>query len=499
MNKYVLSLLIILLSFLAFVRPIINDEAFYSSCINEMLSGKMPYVDYYFHQMPLMLLVYSPVFSFNSYWSLIAARIFSYLLYLVSLYLIYKYLAVYKDRHSKGIFVLFFLCFLFILLWVFIIKTYMLSFFLLICGCVMLNNFFKTDNNNKKALVYLGISGFLFTLLFMSRIVYGVFLLILFIFAAYSSSKKGLSLFKTFASIVLGIVPPLLIFFLIYRNNLYDVYLNVIYINDLIKSDVVFNFQETFSYYLFVFLFRHGFIFFLIIIIAGLKFTLIEIFYLAGIILSFIIHIFTQMFNEYLIPVFPLIVLLAYNKFPHFKDKALRFLKWKESTFRVCFVIMFIFISLGSVDHLRFYLTPNIQGHICESPVEQLKLSSMLNNVEGNTILPSWEFYAFWSNKQLLVQNGFISIFLYKHKNKLKTTLSINSDDDYKNFIKNRIPDIVLLDTLNPGYLKYLDHDISENYHKVLQKEKILVFTRKKRFTLNDSVNYPAVYSFIPE
>jgi hypothetical protein len=79
-----------ILSALTLIRPVNHDEAYYTYASVALCEGKLPYIDYLYHQMPLMILFYCPV-SFYGIGSLFMGRILSVLLLVMSFFLIEKF------------------------------------------------------------------------------------------------------------------------------------------------------------------------------------------------------------------------------------------------------------------------------------------------------------------------------------------------------------------------------------------------------------------------
>lgn len=476
MNKIKILLFILLLGLLAFVRPINHDESYYSISANLLLNGEKPFTDYLFHQLPLMLYVYTLV-SWHGFWSLIAGRLLSYALYLAALYLIQKYLVVLKPGKML-LFIFIFLLNLFLLNWIFIIKIYALAILLLTAGCINVNKFIEEKERDKRY-IYLFFAGLFFSLLLLTRIVFAANLGILFVYIIYLLYKLAIpSKLKHMLAFIMGSVIPIAVFALIYRNDFYNIYINTVYLNDVIRTDQVENFIKSFIAYQYVLFLPQNLIMILIILTGRKKFSLIELFYLINIIAFYIIHIFTQMYLEYLVPVLPLLFILAYNRYDEFENKVSGFFKIRKKAFSAGFLVFFLLVSPFGITHFKHI----IEGRdVMFSPLALHKVSNELNETEGATLLAGWEGYSFYSSKISIVKNQYWGSFFFYLKGKIDSDIAskILFPEDYRSFIINKVPDIIVYDENDPRYLKDMKQDILNNYNENKSTGSIKIFRRK--------------------
>jgi hypothetical protein len=460
-----------------FIRPINPDEAFYSISANELLNNKLPYVDFLFHQTPLILPVYALV-SIEGYWSLILGRLLSYFIFLISLLLINKYLLNENKRNSWLLLVMFFFN-SFLLNWILVIKTYSLTILILICGIIFIKQFLTSTESSRKIL-FAFMGGSSFSLLFLTRISFGIIILVLVVYIFfYLVKNKNNGKVKIICSLLGGILLPLLIFTIIFRNNLILVYLNLIQLNQLFilgqDQNII---KSLFSYHQF-FLNPQNLLLILIILYSRKKYNLHEFFVILIIVSFYLVQLFTQELSEYLAPILPLIIILALNSFNKFENNIQRKYKLNFNTTKSIFIILYIIsLPFGSPDFKHFILDPEISY---TSPKTLYNVSSIIYNLDSKTVLSSWEGFSFYSNKQPIFQDGYITSFLVNIDVPMDKRIKekIITRDKYENLIENKIPDLIVYDFKEARKLLGQKEDIEKNYELISKCSDVWIYKRK--------------------
>ncbi len=460
---------------ICFINSVHWDEAYYTISAHEVTQSKLPYADFFFHQMPIMLYTYSFTTGLG-YWSFIAGRLLSISFFILSAFLFYKFVIKKYFNQYSSIFLLFIFFIYYLVRWISLIKTYALLVLFLTCALVSLYLFFHAESKKKLILIFL--SGFFNSCLVFTRIVcivnLSLFTLLIFYLVIFKKENNKVGLFIAACA---GIAIPILIMLGLFWNHLDSVYTNTLTYNRLVKNIVIesniFNYMNVIRF----FFIPQIFIIILLILFSGLKYNLFEIYLVLNIIFFTAIHLFSQMLTEYLIPIIPLLILLMILRFDNI-NIYLKKLFQKHPQFNVNKAIIIIYILTIPVGT---HIVPIFTGTEKEiNPIQLLNLTNKINNLQGITVLSSWEGYSIYSNKNALLTKSYISD---NYKDVIKYMKSedqkyFTNRIDFENIIKNKESDIIVFDKKSPFYLEGMESLITTNYYKVFSYREIDVYKK---------------------
>ena len=461
------------LSLIILIRPINHDEAYYTYSSLAMTEGKLPYIDYLFHQTPLMIFVYIPV-SFYGISSLILGRMFTAVLLMLSYYLIDRYFIKpkYGNKYHYFFLTLFFLN-SFLVNWTTVIKVYSLSILLLTIALINFNKFIEKPSESKISIFICFLS---LSLLSLSRIVFAINILVFiiaFIFILFKRSERKAALPGIALS---GLLIPYILFFSIFSSHLQLVYENIVTANMVIRQNyenLVWGHLEMTAVF-----FLPQNLTLMIIIFKVRKFDFFEKIIIVNILLFFILHLNTQMLAEYLAPVLPLMIILAIRKWDSFLEIS-KFLQKFSHRGRIKFItiIYILFIPFG----ITYLKVPFEGGKFMFNPIQLNSLLSKVNSLDGKYLLAGWEGYSVYSNKIPVAPDQYQSFYLQDYYDSVPENLRkmMMTDEDYKELIRNGTADIIVHEPGNPIHLKGFKEDIELFYNQEFEKDGIIVYVRK--------------------
>jgi hypothetical protein len=464
------------LVFLSLIRPLNPDEPYYNVCSALVLSCKLPYSDFFFHHMPLMLFVYAP-FSFGGFWSLILGR------FLSALFLFATGLIIYRYLFSKGInkkylrlFLLLFFFNSYLLDWLLIIRVYAITTFLFVTAVLSFDKIMSFRNK------YFGvfICGLFFSLLSLSKIVF-ISQLFIFIFFLYFFYRNQINFKdkKVWLSLIIGILIPFALFFLLFLGHLRFFFDDVYTANMLIKN----NLQSSILPHLykpFLFLiFPQSIILLAIIFFSGFKYSAFEKFILLNISVYFILHLFTLMLLEYTVSIIPFLILLAVLRYEQFSANVKIYFKKignSPAIFARIVIVLYLLSFPFSLPHIRYLLEGKF---IMPNVIELNNMIKIINSVPGKTTITSWEGYTVYSDKKTIFEDNYISNFFdYNLDEKKKLSYRLNFPVDYRKLIENKIPDVIIYDEHDPAHLLGLHENIVMNYTFYASYGNVLIYTK---------------------
>ena len=463
-DKVIYKVVFILSSFyllsICLFNPVHDDEPFYSSSAQKLFQGGVPYLDFIFHQMPSILYFYSFTSIFGV-WSLLAGRILSALLFLTAVYFLFKIvLKINAAKNYRIYFLVLIILNSYLVRWITLIKTYSPVLFLLSLSIFTL--YLSVVYDHKK-LVYIFLSGFFHSCLIFTRIVFVTNFILFFVFVIYLYLRVlKTNKIKFVVAAIVGLSLPFAYFIIMYWNHFYDVYLNTVFYNILLKQHAIpVNIHDYWRLFRF-FLIPQISLLTGIIIFSGYKYNLFEKYLIISILLFFGIHLGTQMLTEYMVPIIPLIILLASLRM----EKSIRNIKntfvmtSKINLNRYLIVLYILFFPIGS------NLIPAIKEKDNLNPVQILDLSWQIDKIKGETILSSWEGYVIYTHKKVLLPNSYMSVFYNDIVNEMgySDRKNVSKKEDYKNLILNKIPDIIVINNSNPFILDEMLPLIQKNY-----------------------------------
>jgi hypothetical protein len=448
-----------------------------------MLHGEIPYIDFFFHHFPLMIYVYAPFMVFGNL-SLLFGKLISCCFILLTGYIIYRYLKAEKfsDRLA-AIFAMFFFVNAYILDWMSVIRVYALSTFLFVAVILCFGKLMSDQETNRfdKKYQYLLI-GVLVSLLLLTKIVFLANAFICFIFLVYYLYKNnGKIINNHFVIFTIGFLLPLLLFLLIYKDNLQLVYEHLFRANFLFKENLQPNyFSHIYKPFLFLVLPQH-IILFTILMVSGFKYNLFEKFIAVNIIIYFVCHFFTLLLLEYAVSITPLLIFLSIMRFDKFERKLKRLF---AERFKLKNPAAFILVSyLLSFPFSLPYFKYMFEGKfIMFNTIQLIQVSEMLNNIDGEKVLTSWEGYTVYSRKETINQDRYMSNFFPENVDEtIRNKFRISFPEDYRKPIINREPDIIVYDENDPSHLLGSLSEIHSSYKEVLHYKNLRIYNISDR------------------
>ena len=464
-------LIFVLLTAVSLIRPMNYDETYYLVSSHLLLTGMLPYTDFHFHMMPLLLLLYAP-FSFSGFWSYIILKIIS-VIFILLTFLIYRdYL--FSRGFGKKLLLLFSALFFlnsFYLDWALTIKIYSVSSFLFAGYLVYFDKYLTGSYQNKN--LYLG--ALFIILLFFLKLSFAGNLAVFFVFAFIVLKKYESGKFvKPLLTCCVILILPLLFFAFLYRYNYDKLYFDLVGSNLIMRK---YYYPFDFSKIYLPLLVPQNLILMVIIVFSGFKYSLFEKFILFNIFAFIVVHALTSMLPEYYSTLIPSIVLLAFLRFERFSI----FVKNKIPSLpasRMIYAASFVYIlsipfGISSLKHI-FENKP-----IVLNTFGMNKLRETINNIPGKTILSSWEGYSIYSNKEPLMADQYISSFLreYLPEEEIKHH-NLSTYNDFRILIMEDKPDIIVYDMVNPSHLKGLQQLIESKYRKQTEYKHIIVYKK---------------------
>lgn len=467
-------ILFVILSTLTLIRPINHDEAYYTYASIALSEGKIPFADYLYHQMPLMILVYFPV-SFYGIESLFLGRILSIVLLLASYLLIEKFFIRprYGDKYRVIFSLLFFVNSL-LINWTILIKQYSLSILLIVICAAGLRHYIDKRYSGKLAVFICFLS---LSLLTLTRIMFLSMLAVFFIFFIVTLFRHTASKVPHLFAALAGLIIPFAVFLFAFENNLKDVYDNVITANFLIRSA---NEEKTLQKFIELssfFILPQNLILFLVIFTSG-KLDIFQKILILNIAIFYFLHLRTQMFVEYLVPMIPMILIIAFERWGQFVNND-KFLKSFGHHRKIKLVIVaYCFMVPFGITHFKHL----IEGKgLMINPVQLCDFVSKIDKLDAKNILSSWEGYSIYSRKEPLLPGNYQGLFLNDMYDSLSLKLrkNLKRDIDYRNLILAGIPDILVYENKNPMHFTKVVEAIEVNYEPNFTEYSITVYTRK--------------------
>jgi hypothetical protein len=453
-------------------RPVNADEGYYMLSASKILQMQIPYIDFRFHHMPLMIYVYSLVSDFG-YWSLVFGRLLSILFTFITAALIYKFLSrQISNTIVPRLFLVLYFCNAFFIDWAITVKIYSVS--SMIFTLAVLTFFRVVEKEEVQENLF--ISALLFSLLLMTRIVFIANLLVFIAFGLLALNRvRSERKLKPILLMGGGMLLPILIFFLYFKNNLGVVYSNVIEEPSMIKSYLQLSYLTAIFKLLLYFLLPQNLLLLAIVLLSGFKCSLFEKFLAFNLIAYFVIHLPTQMLPEYLSNITPIFLMLVMLRYEKFEANIKKMLKYKPNL-RFAFIFLYLTFLPFGIAHIKHIIQ---NRPLMPNPLQLYGISSRINSLEGKTILSSWEGYPVFSNKISVFKERYLPVYDEvvgdtARINKFKLT----SPDDSKKLIAAKIPDVIVYDSEEPRMLEGLSDMINNEYKKVYDFKYLTVYKK---------------------
>lgn len=401
---------------------------------------------------------------------LLTGRLLSIVMLLLAFYFLRKILLK-SEVNNFSIILFSFLFFVnaFLIDWSVVVKSYSLSILILSLCCFYFQNIFKKADFKNVILCSVFFSLLLLIKLSFA-IVCGAYIGYLF----YLTFNKNYSFdFKYLSIGIIAFFIPLLVFILVYIKHFDSVKTNLFDIN-FAMTEGYSGSSNLFKPVLF-FLLPQNLILILIVLFSGFKYYFYEKFLLIVCGAFVIVHFFTQMLPEYFVPIIPLLCILSALRFNKFREKIIQYFKTKINLKRSVIVLYILSVPFG-INHFKNL----IEGkNLTLNPIQLLELNRNINEINGETILSSWEGYSVFSGKESLMKEYYVSAFL-ERSNYKREGIVIKTTRDYKKLINEKYPDIIVYDTQNPSHLEGSLSDIETNYDIKKNYCFLKIYSRKR-------------------
>ncbi|MEO8512185.1 MAG: hypothetical protein ABI543_01365 [Ignavibacteria bacterium] len=476
-----------ILTLFVFFRPINHDETYYLISAKSMFfEGKMPYLDFVFHQMPLMLFAYMPVCNFGIY-SLFAGRILSCIFLIISYLILSKTFFKDSDSQSKFLFTVLFWLNIFLIDWAVTIKIYSLSILLFSSGIYYYFKFLQEPGKTK----YLYPASLFFSLLLFTKIVFALNVLFIILFSVYIILRKRTSgvtgsaidnklffgISKVIMPFLVTLILPAITFWIYLKPDLNKLYFDIYLINSMYLP--LTRFSEDFKVFILFFIFPQN------LIVSALSFFSFKelmpatTFILINYVLFFSLHLFSRMLTEYHVTFLPLLIVLSvmgYRKL--IAERRFPFGKFTPKNALYIILILYIVTSPLSIYHFKQYL---FNGKLPPNPVELSYFVNELNGLKGKTVLSSWEGLTAFSNKETIYKENYAVSYIYDFIDPdTKNKYGLISTIDYRRLVTESIPDIIVLDATDNAFLSGMETIIESNYRISFVYKFITVYSKKK-------------------
>lgn len=466
---FIISLGFILLALLSMLRPMNYDEPYYIESARMLFSGFIPYTEFHFHMMPLLIIIYSP-FSSLGIWSYIILKLVSVLFVFLTFLIYYRYLKANSfEKTEMVMFAILFFSNTFFLDWSLTVKNYSVSAFIFAGFVICFGKFINSLQSSK----YLYLSALFAMLLIMLKHSFAGNIAVFLGFGYYvfrkSASKVNI---KKFLWSLLIPAFPLLLFLILFAGNFDRLYFELVESNIIMQGH---NHPFAISKVFLAFLVPQNFILIFIIAFSGLKYSLFEKFILLNILIFILVHVFTSIIPEYYSTFIPLLIFLAVLRFRGFIEN---FRNWFPSitSIKYAVLVLYLIVMPFGISSLKYVFE---KRPLVVNTFEMFEIRKIINDIKGKSILSSWEGYSIYSTKVPLMTGDYISSFLrdYMPEEKMKK-YNVSAYNDFRSIIQNRIPDIVVYDTVNPAHLKDMQELIESSYFKV-SEYKFIIFYKK--------------------
>lgn len=467
-------------------RPLNHDETYYMiSARSLLIEGKIPYIDFVFHQMPLMLFAYMPVCNLGIY-SLFAGRILSCIFLMLTFVILSRTFFKDSDSKTKFLFTVLYWFNIFLIDWAVTIKIYSLSMLLFSTGLYFYAKFLLNPDKIK----HLYPASFFFSLLVFTKLVFAFNFFFIVLFTIYialnkksifsSNSAPSIKFFpvimKIMIPILISLILPGIVFWMYLQPDLNKLYFDLYLINSMYLKFTVFS--EDFKIFILFFLVPQNFIVTLLSIFSFKKIRLLSVFILLNYVLFFLLHLSSRMLIEYHVTFLPFIIVLSvlgYIKL--FDESKFLFNRFSPKAVLSIIVIFYIVISPFSVYHFKQYL---FNSTLPLNPVELRHFVNEVNKLEGNTALSSWEGLTVFSNKETIYKENYALSYvadLIDSTEKKKYGLLIKAD--YEKLVIGSVPDIIVMDATNNAFLSGMQTIIEKKYNISNQYKYITIYSRK--------------------
>jgi len=463
----------ILLSFVV-LRPLNHDETYYLISSKAMLlEGKTPYVDFIFHQMPLIIFAYMPV-SVLGYWSLPAGRILSCLFLIASYFILLKTFKSKFNGRQVFLFTILFWFNMFLIDWAVTVKIYSLSILLISTGIYFYSRYLDKFSDWR----HLFLSSLCFSMLVLTKIAFTANYLVLVIYTIYYfySNKGDRKITYVIGSLLTPIIFCVIFFFILFGTNFERLYFNLFEINIIYKY--LTSFSEDVLIYALFFILPQNFIILFLMLFSLYNLDKVKIFLLLNIVAFLIINLTTRLLMEYNTSILPLMIILAVFGFENFMHQLKKILRNVSSLkFAIVLLIIYCISSPFSIYHIKQFIS---SGKLPLNPVELYYFNKKIDSLKGETVLSSWEGLSVFSSKRTLFKENYaisyVSDFIDK-ETKAKYNLFIR--EDYRKLVDDHVADIIIFDSANGAQLSGLDDNIRINYKEAFEYNYITVFIRK--------------------
>jgi hypothetical protein len=440
-------------------KPLYSDEGYYFWAAKNVWQGKLIYVDFLYHQLPLLPFIYAP-FSDLGIYSYYILRFTSIIFTLLLIILIFRHVLRITGNYNAAVFGALLLVFngMFIE-WNSVIKMYSLDNLL----CYMSFYIITTADLSKTEKLKIFICGLSLGIAANSRITYFAVCVIVFgylIYNTYVLNRSKISIIFHSLYFLVGIAIPsiLTLFFLISYNDdfLFGIIKHNLYAQRLLWVD-----ESNILRWLKFSLMPQNFILIVFALMGAVKKFKHRILSALILLALFAGNAAGYYVNEYLTALIPFIVYAAAVNYERIKKiltiKNINFLKYVMIFYMVAFFI--------AVPDFR----KKLEGKTLEPNV--LELSGMVNyerSLKGEKIFSSWYVYTLLSDKKNdMLNNDYIySCMIRIPTDEENKRYSIPDSAYISKLIKGKYFDVIVLNENSPFLL--VEHkDMIKEYYKL--------------------------------
>lgn len=379
--------------------PVYSDEGYYIWAARNVWQGKLLYVDFVYHQFPLLPFLYAPFsdLGFSTYYILKFLSLFSTLGLII---LIYKHVLKTTSDYSSAYMAAALLIFNGMFIdWNTVVKMYAHANFLCYLSFYLIM-LFKLDRSSKnKSLLF--IIGLVSGIAANMRLVYfgGTAALLLYLcYVSYKNSLSKKDFLNYMAFFMLGVLlasSVTIYFFVLYKEYfLFGVFKHNFYAQQGVWAE-----ETNGLRWLKFFLMPQNLLLFFFATLSlnkKFKYKVLSILFLLSL---FVTNATGYYINEYLTSLLPYIIFIVGVNYKMLQDKFVvrnfSFMRYVITIYSICFFI--------AVPYFRNYL----QGRTLEPNLLQLKkIVDYEKSLKGHKVFSSWYIYTLFSDKKNTIINN---------------------------------------------------------------------------------------------
>jgi len=445
----------------ALLRPVFSDEGYYIWAARNVLHGKILYVDFIFHQLPLLPILYAP-FSELGLGTYYILKYISVLSTLGLAILLYRHVLKVTSNYIAAYFAVLLLIFngLFV---DFNSIAKMFALVNLLCYfSFYLVSFVKFNSTTKDKIIFF-CTGLISSLASNMRIMFWSCTVVLFLYLAYKlfrELKQGKQKYFYISYFLAGVLFSSIVTIYYYLSYT-DEFIFGNYKHNLYSQQNVWTGGENLIKWLKFFFMPQNlmlFIFMIIGITQKFKYKVPAILFFLALLAS---HSPGYFIDEYLTVLIPYVIYIGAVNYNVLKKKLI----YKGRSFIKYAVIIYVFGFFITTPYFRYMIT----GRILEPNLLQLnEMIEYEKTLKGEKILSSWYIYTLYSNKvnDTLNNNYVYSTMIGKLSPEECRKYGLPDSSLISNLIKEKYYDVIVQNETTPHVL--LQHkEMIKDYYKL--------------------------------